>query len=69
MQTGAPVAQTFVASLHGFPVTVHVVPPAQATHAPSLHTMPDPQTTPFACGVAVSAHDGSPVAEHMVCPT
>ena len=25
VQTGAPVAQTFAASLHGFPVTVHAV--------------------------------------------
>ena len=69
VQTGAPVAQTFAASLHGFPVTVHAVPPAQEVHAPSLHTMPVPQTMPFGCAVWVSAHDASPVAEHVVCPT
>jgi len=69
VQTGAPVAQTFAASLHGFPVTVHAVPLAQEVHAPSLHTMPVPQTMPFGCAVCVSAHDASPVAEHIVCPT
>jgi hypothetical protein len=69
VQTGAPVAQTFDAFLHGFPVIVQAVPPAQATHAPSLQTMSVPQTMPFGCAACVSEHDASPVAEHMVCPT
>jgi hypothetical protein len=68
LQTDAPVAQLVVPVLQTF-IGVHALPATQVTHAPLLHTMLVPQTRPFACARCVSVHDGTPVAEHVVCPT
>jgi hypothetical protein len=68
VQTGAPVVQAIIPIRQASPVNVQAVPAAQATQAPSLHTMSCPHTVPFACGCSVSVQV-APEAEQAVCPT
>jgi hypothetical protein len=67
VQTGAPVAQTFVPVRHGF-VGVQMLPAAQRAHVPLLQTLFVPQTVPFACAAPVSMHAITPLAEQTNCP-
>ena len=67
VHTGAPVAHTVVAVLHGIPVMVQLAPAAQVTQAPvALQTMFVPHAVPAAAFMFLSVQTGAPVEQPSI---